>query len=82
MVQPEEPTWKWPRGWVPFCHWWCIVYSVLDCLQPPNPVYFMGIGDKEPDAPMDSIIHPHKPSLTLWLDDWMEGKNLWEEVWG
>jgi len=42
----------------------------------------MGIGDKEADAPMDSIIHPHKPSLALWLDDWMDGKNLWKEVWG
>lgn len=82
VVLTEEPTWKWPRGWVPFCHWGCIVYSVLDCLQPPNPVYFVGIGDKEPDSPMYSIIHPHKPSFAIWLDDWMNGKNLWEEVWG
>jgi hypothetical protein len=80
-TQPGEPAWKWPHGWVPFCHWGCIIYSVLDCLRPPHPVYFMGMADKQPDAPMDSIIHPHKPSLALWLDDWMDGKNLWAEVW-
>ena len=58
------------------------MYSVLDCLRHPNPVYFVGIGDKEPDEPMDSMIHPHKTSLAQWLDDWMEGKDLWKEVWG
>ena len=82
VTPPDEPTWIWPRGLVPFCHWGCIVYSVLDCLRPPNPVHFIAIGDKKLDESMDSIIHPHKASLAQWLDDWMEGKDLWKEVWG
>lgn len=81
-TNPEDPTWKWPEGWLPLCHWGCVIYSVVDCLNPPYPVYFIDVSAKEPDEPMESIIHFHKPSLEEWFSDWMAGKNLWEEVWG
>jgi hypothetical protein len=82
VADPNEPNWAWPRAWVPFCHWGCIVYSVLDCSHAPHPVYFVAIGDKEPDQAMDSIIHAHKRSLSQWLTDWMKDKDLWAEVFG
>lgn len=81
-TSPEDPTWKWPEGWLPICHWGCVIYSAIDCLNPPYPVYFMDVSAKETGEPMESIIHFHKPSLEEWLSDWMAGKNLWEEVWG
>ena len=79
---PDDPAWAWPRGWVPVCHWGCLVYSVVDCLNAPHPVYYADVSAKEPGAPMETILHPHKPSFAQWLDDWMDGKDLWNEVWG
>jgi hypothetical protein len=79
---PDDPSWQWPEGWLPICHWGCVVYSVMDCLHPPYPVYFMDAGVKQAGAPMDSITHFHKGSFDGWLSDWMDGKDLWKEVWG
>jgi len=79
---PEDSSWIWPRGWVPICHWGCIIYSVVDCLTSPHPVYFADISAKEAGTAMETILHHHKPSLAQWLDDWMVGKDLWKEVWG
>jgi hypothetical protein len=30
---------------------------------------------------MESIIKFHKPSIEVWLNDWLDGKDLWHEVW-
>src|SRR5262245_42878043 len=27
---PEDPTWQWPHGLLPICHWGCVVYSAVD----------------------------------------------------
>lgn len=79
---PEDPSWIWPRAWLPICHWGCVVYSVVDCSSNSLPVYFMDIGVKEADDSMDSIIHLHKSSFEEWLSHWIEGRDLWGEVWG
>ncbi|MBI5722425.1 MAG: SMI1/KNR4 family protein [Planctomycetes bacterium] len=78
---PDEPTWEWPEGWLPICHWGCVIYSAVDCLNSPYPVYFMDVSKKEPGESMESITYFHRPSLEKWLSDWMAGKNLWKEVW-
>jgi hypothetical protein len=77
---PEDPNWIWPAGWVPICHWGCIVYSVVDCLTPPYPVSFADISAKDPDEAMETILHPHKLSFAQWLSDWMDGKDLWNDM--
>jgi len=28
-----------------------------------------------------SIIKFHKPSIEVWLNDWLDGKDLWHQVW-
>ncbi len=81
-TDPEDPTWAWPQGWLPMCHWGCAVYSAVDCLSASNPVYFADIGVKEPGEAMTTILHKHKESFGQWLDDWMDGKDLWGEVRG
>lgn len=77
---PQDPTWQWDARWVPFCHWGCGVYSVVLCL-PPYPVFYVDPGAKDPDMPMQSIVIPHKDTLDDWLRDWLDGNNLWNEVW-
>lgn len=77
---PEDSAWQWPEQFLPICHWGCAVYSAIDCSQSPGPVYFIDVGVKDTGAPMDSIIKWHKPSFENWLDDWLNGKVLWNEV--
>jgi len=78
---PEDTGWQWERTWVPFCHWGCAIYSVVDCID-PYPVFYVDPSVKDLGEPMASIILPHKPSLAAWFEDWLAGKNLWREVWG
>ena len=79
---PEDQSWLWPEQFLPICHWGCVVYSVVECSRSPSPVYFADLSVKEPGAPMETIMHLHKPSLEAWLGDWLDGKDLWGEVWG
>ena len=78
---PEDPSWQWPEAFLPICHWGCGVYTVVDCGRQPSPVYFADVGVKEPGEEMETILLPHKPSFEAWLGDWLDGKNLWNEVW-
>lgn len=78
---PEDPAWQWPEQFLPICHWGCVVYSAVDCSQPTSPVYFVDVGVKDIGASMETIIKLHKPSFEIWLDDWLNGKDLWHEVW-
>ncbi len=55
----------------------CGIYSVVDC-QPPYPVFYVDPGSKDEGSPMQTILHPHKARF----DDWIEGQDLWSEVWG
>lgn len=79
---PEDPSWQWPEQFLPICHWGCVIYSVVDCSRSPGPIYFADISVKEPGEPMQTIMHLHKPSFEVWLGDWLDGKDLWGEVWG
>lgn len=76
---PADPAWMWPVRHIPFCHWGCGVYSVVDCTRPENPVYFADPGAKDEGAPMGTIVRPHKPSLAVWLQGWLQGKDLWKQ---
>jgi hypothetical protein len=78
---PEDPAWKWPERFLPICHWGCIVYSAVDCSREPSPVYLVDIGAKGIGEPMEKILKLHKPSFEDWLRDWLDGKDLWHEVW-
>jgi hypothetical protein len=73
---PEDSTWQWPEYWLPFCYWGCGMYSAIDCCKEPSPVYSIDPSVKEAGEPMESIIRLHKPSIEVWLNDWLDGKNL------
>lgn len=78
---PSDPEWQWGSTWLPFCHWGCNIYSVINAVT-PHPVFYVDAGVKDIGAPMSSIVLPHKDTLDQWLDDWMSGRDLWAEVWG
>lgn len=76
----EDPSWVWPHGWLPICHWGCIVYTVVDCVNQPNRVLFVGVADREEGQPIEEVAVESRPSLSEWLDAWLSGVNLWGEV--
>lgn len=76
-----DPGWQWKPSWLPFCHWGCGIYSIVDAGE-RNAVSFIDPGSKDIGAPMSSVVLPHKDTLDEWLDDWMNGRDLWVEVWG
>jgi hypothetical protein len=81
LPDPEDPEWLWESQWLPFCHWGCGVYSIVNCIE-PYPVFYADPGVKEIGAPMQSIFIPHKASFDSWLEGWLAGNDLWKEVWG
>ena len=78
---PSDPEWQWQATWLPFCHWGCGIYSVVDAVA-PHSVFYVDPDSKDIGAPMSSVVVPHKDTLDAWLDDWMNGRDLWAEVWG
>ena len=78
---PEDPEWQWPERFLAFCYWGCGVYSAVDCGKDPSPIYYIDAAVKETGEPMESIVIFHKPSIEDWLSDWLEGKDLWQQVW-
>ena len=34
---PDDPSWAWPEGLPPLCHWGCAIYGCVDCTREPHP---------------------------------------------
>jgi hypothetical protein len=60
LPDPEDPTWQWRPGLLPFCNWGCVVYS---CIRPDGVV----VGFDEGRWVDDPI------SLEGWLRGWLAG---------
>jgi hypothetical protein len=79
-TDPEDPSWRWPRGLVPFCHFGCAIYTCVDCntsagrvvLWDPN---FHEAGD-EPRLAMREVAE----SLEAWFAAWARGDDLWSAM--
>ena len=67
---PEDPSWLWPEGLVPICHWGCVIYSCVHCLEENMPVYNADIGVIGNDDPVESILKLDKPSFDEWVMSW------------
>ncbi|HEY9585421.1 hypothetical protein A2673_03625 [Candidatus Kaiserbacteria bacterium RIFCSPHIGHO2_01_FULL_50_13] len=78
QTDPEDSSWKWPEGHLPICHWGDAVYSVVDCIKEPYAVYFFDPSGKIEGGPMTDCIMGNKEPLSEWLNDWMDGKDLWK----
>lgn len=78
-ADPDDPTWIWPPAHVPICHWGCGIYSIVDCRATGNSVSWADTSVKTDGEPMSTIIHIHKTTFDAWIEDWIEGKDLWTD---
>jgi hypothetical protein len=78
----EDPSWLWPEGIVPFCHWGCAIYSCFDATQKNFPVVWFDPNIRESGEPMEQQFIPHRESLESWVQGWLKGDDLWAETYG
>ena len=76
--EDEDKAWQWPEGLLPFCHWGCAVYSSVQCNTPPYPVYLIDFSVRDIGEPMEKLLRLQRETLARWFEDWLEGKDLWE----
>jgi hypothetical protein len=77
---PNDPSWKWPEGLLPICHWGCAIYSCIDCKTEGFPIIVF-----DPNMHDESWVQcfiPAKRNLDGWLDAWATGVKLWDEMYG
>ena len=79
QADPSDPSWRWPLGLLPICHWGCAIYSCVDVSVDQNPVVAF-----DPNLYEDSwsrCFLPHNRNLEQWLVAWASGVNLWKELY-
>jgi hypothetical protein len=76
---PSDPSWTWPEGLLPICHWGCAIYSCIDCKAAGFPVFIFDPNMHE--TTWDRCFIPSKRNLESWLDAWAAGINLWDEIY-
>jgi SMI1 / KNR4 family (SUKH-1) len=81
-ADPEDPSWQWPKGIVPFCHWGCAIYSCFDATKENYPVVWFDPNNRAFGEPMELQFIPHRDSLESWFKGWLDGTDLWAETYG
>ncbi len=74
---PNDPSWKWPAGLLPFCDWGCNIYSCLDCVRLGNPV----LTYEHVQGSMHQSFVPTRDAFESWLRDWLAGLEVFEPVY-
>lgn len=78
--QHYDPSWHWPAGLLPFCHWGYTTYSCVDSHHSRFPVLIIDPGYREPGDDMEEVFIEHKDSIADWFHDWLAGNDLWADV--
>jgi hypothetical protein len=77
-VDPEEPSWVWPRQLVPFCDWGCAIRSCVDCSSDVGAVVTFDPNAHRQDEDWSDAFAPTHSSLEEWFSDWVAGVKIWE----
>ena len=76
----EDDTWRWPDRSIPICHWGESVYSCADCRDSEGPVVRFDLTEYEPGIDLRDLMVPQRTSVERWLEAWVEGIDLWHEM--
>ena len=67
----------WPRFFVTICDWGDGITSLLNAADALGPI-FRFRGDAYADGPWENVIKPEAPSMSVWLEEWLDNKPLFE----
>jgi hypothetical protein len=76
----DDPSWKWPEGLLPICHWGCAILSCIDCTDPN---FRMRIFDPNVhDGDWDACFFDESDGFDIWIREWASGVDLWSAMYG
>jgi hypothetical protein len=70
---PEEPTWHWPEGVLPVCHWGCAIQSCIDSRDPAGGVIRFDPNPYGGEVGWDGAWRVEAPSAEAWWRAWVDG---------
>jgi hypothetical protein len=79
-ADPSDPSWTWPEGLLPLCHWGCAIYSCVACKTDGHPIVIFDPNMHESSWAQCFI--QTKQNLESWLVAWAAGTKLWDETYG
>jgi hypothetical protein len=68
-----EPSWVWPAGLVPLCHWGCEIWSCADCGSDPLAVIRWDPNRIGRDGEWRQAFDEEARSIGHWLEAWLDG---------
>ena len=72
-IEANEPSWVWPDGLVPLCHWGCEIWSCADCTSDGGRVIRWDPNEIGRDGPWQLAFALEADSVEQWLDAWLDG---------
>lgn len=79
---PEDPHWYWPECLLPVFHLGCAMYHCVRCDVPDAPVVWFEPNPHSPGESWQDSFIPFAPSLTSYLQVWLNGRDPFEEFLG
>ena len=78
--QPDRPSWRWPQGLLPICHWGCAIYTCVDCASDGSTLTIWDPNEWDEVAPPASAIRATGTTLPEWLRAWAKGEDVKERM--
>ena len=79
---PDSPLWHWPEGLLPICDWGCGISTCIDCTDPALPMVQFDPNVLDQRMATEEALGLTGRTLESWLRGWVEGVDLWEELYG
>ncbi|MBF6595927.1 MAG: SMI1/KNR4 family protein [Thermaceae bacterium] len=74
---PDDYGWCWPEGLLPFCHWGCGIYSLVDVTKANEPILRFDPNEPSENESYEKCLFSEGYLLRDWLFAWAQGKDLW-----
>jgi hypothetical protein len=79
-TDPDDPTWRWPAGLVPICHFGCAIYACVDCTTSTGRVVVWDPNVHEPGGDPRLAMRLVAETLETWFASWARGEDLWRAM--
>ena len=70
-----DPSWHWPDGLLPVCHWGCAIYSCVNCLDRKFTMVTFDPNQHSGKDSWDRCYFRDSRTFDEWMKDWVEGRD-------